>query len=57
MSDLAPEHEKRGSVDHTSVGELHPEIVAAYDYVDSVLHTADAAMPFVWHGWANGASN
>lgn len=52
MIDLAPEHAKRASADHAAVDELHPEIVAAYDYVDSVLHTADPAMPFVWHGWA-----
>lgn len=50
--DLAPEHTQRGSVDHDSGGELHPELVAAYDYVDSVLHTADVTMPYVWHGWA-----
>lgn len=52
MTSITPEHEKRGSVDHESVGELHPEIISAYDYVDSVLHTADVAMPYRWHGWA-----
>ena len=50
--DITPEHTKRGSVDHGSVGDLHPEIVAAYDYVDSVLHTADVTTPYAWHGWA-----
>ena len=52
MTDITPEHTKRGSVDHASEGELHPEIHAAYDYVDSVLHTADVCTPYAWHGWA-----
>ena len=52
MRDLAPEHTKRGSIDHCSAGELSHEITAAYDYVDSVLHMADVTIPSVWHGWA-----
>lgn len=50
--DLTPEHTKRGSFDHASVGELHDDISAAYDYVHSVIHTADVTTPYAWHGWA-----
>lgn len=50
MADLSPEHTIR------RVGEgLHSEITAAYRYVDSVVHTADAQSPVgghAWHGWA-----
>jgi hypothetical protein len=44
-----PEHDIRDQ----EIG-LHPEVQAAYRYVDSVIHTADAASPFghAWHGWA-----
>lgn len=48
--DLTPEHSAR----HATHG-LHPEIAAAYRYVDSVLKHADAASPrggYAWHGWA-----
>jgi len=48
---LAPEHEKRGEVDHASEGELHPDIVAAYDYVDSILATSDDDTEYAWYGW------
>lgn len=50
--DLTPEHTKRGSIDHATVGEIHPDINAAYDYVDSVAHTADVTTPSMWYGWA-----
>ena len=48
---LTPEHEKRGSIDHASGGELHPDIVAAYDYVDSILETSDDDTEYAWYGW------
>ena len=50
MPDLTPEHTKR-DID----GDRHPEVSAAYRYVDSVVHAADARSPFgghAWHGWA-----
>lgn len=49
---LDPEHQKRGSIDHASEGELHPEISAAYDYVDSVTHTKAYPELHAWHGWS-----
>jgi hypothetical protein len=45
-----PEHTAR-AMD----GDLHPELKAAYGYVDRVLHTADiqAALGIpAWYGWA-----
>jgi len=48
--DFTPEHTSRRVADN-----LHPEVKAAYAYVDSVLHAADAHSPFggyAWHGWA-----
>ena len=50
--DITPEHTKRGSIDHATEGELHPELIAAYDYVDSVLHTADTFQKHLWYGWS-----
>lgn len=52
--DLTPEHTKRGSEDHGSNDDepLHPDIKAAYNYVDSVLDTSDYKPVFAWHGWA-----
>jgi hypothetical protein len=49
---LDPEHQKRGSIDHACEGELHPEISAAYDYVDSVSHTKSYPETHSWSGWA-----
>jgi hypothetical protein len=49
-TDPIPEHTKR-----ILNGDLHPEVSAAYRYVGSVVHTADAQSPFgcpTWHGWA-----
>lgn len=46
--DLTPEHSKRNMP-----GGLHPEIEAAYAYVETVLDTADLSSPVrAWHGWA-----
>lgn len=43
---LTPEHDKRD-------GEtLHPDIEAAYRYVESIVHTADNRDGLSWHGWA-----
>jgi hypothetical protein len=48
-----PEHNRRDSVDHASEGPLHPEISAAYDYVDSVLETSEFDTPYyLWCGWS-----
>jgi hypothetical protein len=50
MSELTPGHGSRQVSDG-----LHPEVTAAYKYVDSVLSTADAQSPMgghAWHGWA-----
>lgn len=52
--DLTPEHTKRGGKDHGAHddGPLHPDISAAYDYVDSIVDTSDFKPQFAWHGWA-----
>jgi hypothetical protein len=50
VGDITPEHTSRRDAD-----DLHPEVKAAYAYVDRVLHTADAHSAFggyAWHGWA-----
>ncbi|MCP4595736.1 hypothetical protein [Neptuniibacter sp.] len=47
--DLTPEHSKRNTPDDEP---LHPDISAAYDYVDSVLDTSDFKDSYAWHGWA-----
>jgi hypothetical protein len=49
-TDLTPEHSARPS---DSAG--YSEVLAAYNYVDSVVQHADAVSPVgghVWHGWA-----
>jgi len=49
-TDLTPEHSARPS---GSAG--YSEVRAAYSYVDSVLHHADADSPiggYAWHGWS-----
>ena len=49
-TDLTPEHSARPS---DSAG--HSEVIAAYNYVDSVVQHADAVSPVgghAWHGWA-----
>ena len=46
-NDLTPEHSARS--------DGHPEVRAAYEYVDSVVEHADAQNPLAypaWHGWA-----
>ena len=45
-----PEHNKRDA----APGVLHPEIAAAYNYVESVKHTTDSTDggPPMWYGWA-----
>lgn len=45
--DITPEHTKREQRDG-----LHPDVVAAYRYVDRVLPTADYPGEVAWHGWA-----
>ncbi|MEO6148234.1 MAG: hypothetical protein ABIP04_14230 [Sulfuriferula sp.] len=56
--DLTPEHTKRGSIDHEMPSELNPEIIgAAYDYVDSILGTANVTTQYklygqMWYGRA-----
>lgn len=50
-NDISPEHTARAMKN-----DLHPEVVAAYAYVDRVLHTADPiaqrqGVP-AWNGWA-----
>jgi hypothetical protein len=49
--DISPEHTARATNNN-----LHPEVGAAYAYVDRVLHTADGRSAFngapAWHGWA-----
>ena len=42
-----PEHEKR-----LTTGDIHSDIMAAYNYVDSVIDTADDKIAIMWHGWA-----
>ncbi|MES2625915.1 MAG: hypothetical protein V4628_11605 [Pseudomonadota bacterium] len=50
MSDC-PEHEKRDQRE-----SLHPDVVAAYNYVNIVVPTADYNANVIgaplWHGWA-----
>lgn len=53
--DLTPEHTKRGNGHDTfSDAPIHPDVNAAYAYVDSVINTADmhAENSPAWHGWA-----
>jgi hypothetical protein len=50
---LDPEHVKRrGGHDNMDDHPLHPEIKAAYNYVDSVLDTSDFKDAYAWYGWA-----
>lgn len=52
-ADLTPEHELRGNGhDNMEDNDLHPDVDAAYDYVDSVIDTSDFTEPLAWHGWA-----
>ena len=46
---IIPEHSARDMKN-----DLHPEVKAAYAYVDRVLHTADiqAGLSPAWYGWA-----
>lgn len=50
---LTPEHDARDGGDHgfNKDGPLHPEIIAAHDYVESVLDTSDFAGEYAWYGW------
>ena len=48
--DMTPEHTKRAGA--ARIGELHPDISAAYDYVDSVIDAAIAVDGHAWHGWS-----
>jgi len=53
--DLSPEHTKRGNGHDTfSDSPTHPDVTAAYAYVDSVVDVADmhAGNSPAWHGWA-----
>jgi hypothetical protein len=49
-TDLTPEHSARPS---DSAG--YPEVLAAYNYVDSVMQHADAVSPVGGHAWHNWA--
>lgn len=52
MTDTTPEHTKRNTGRPRQDGN-HPDITAAYAYVESVAHTADAqGIGKAWHGWA-----
>lgn len=44
---LAPEHNKR-FLDNS----IHPDVLAAHNYVESVLDTSDYVGRLIWHGWA-----
>ena len=48
--DLVPEHTKRYAED----APLHPDILAAYAYVDSVVDVCDLHVGIspAWYGWA-----
>lgn len=47
--DIAPEHTKRDTPDHKP---MHPELAAAYQYVESVVDTSDFTNVQAWFGWA-----
>ena len=50
MANLTPEHTAR----HPD-SDGYSEVIAAYQYVESVISTADAQSPvggYAWHGWA-----
>jgi hypothetical protein len=49
MNSATPEHDRR-----VQPAGTHPDVVAAYAYVDSVLDTKDATLGLapLWHGWA-----
>lgn len=54
---LTPEHDKRNASHDANFDErdsdpLHPDVSAAYNYVDSVINTSDYTNPPAWHGWA-----
>lgn len=51
--DLTPEHTLRRN-EHDSEAPTHPEVAAAYAYVDSVIDVADIEFygAPAWHGWA-----
>lgn len=51
---LTPEHDKRGTPPIEYDGRLHPDVSAAYDYVENVVQTADGMHGHTptWHGWA-----
>lgn len=47
--DLTPEHSRRYTPDEKSI---HPDVQAAYDYVESIRETSDYKDSLAWHGWA-----
>lgn len=47
--DLTPEHTKRRL---TGAEPNHPDVQAAYRYVESVADTSDFEGALAWHGWA-----
>lgn len=50
---LVPEHDMRNCNEDSGNGNsLHPDVVSAYAYVDSVIDTSDFIDPPSWHGWA-----
>lgn len=54
---VTPEHDRRDGGDHgfNDDGPLHPDLIAAYDYVSRVLSTRDALDAHgcpMWYGWA-----
>lgn len=54
LRDQTPEHTKRGAGDDFSDEPIHPDVSAAYDYVDSMIDVADIHTEdcLAWHGWA-----
>ncbi len=49
IRDLIPEHTKRRSGKGCP---LHPEVMVAYKYVESISDTSDYRQVLTWHGWA-----
>lgn len=49
---LTPEHAKRSISVNRDEAKLHPEIAAAYAYVESVTPASDYVNPTAWTEWA-----
>ena len=48
---MTPEHTKRINK-HDYYAPIHPDVSAAFRYVESVKHTSDYTGDLAWHGWA-----